>query len=461
MLSMGVLVLGTAVVVTALKLVWRVRFDTGVILAVYCFVLVVLPSRYVVSAFGSVGSPAMLAGIMFAGWWASKLVLPSPWFDRERQPVRIAVFVFASATAMSYVAAAHRPLDGLEASAADRGMLAVAAAAGVALVAADGLRTRGQLDLVLKCLAVAGGLAAVVGILQFAAGIDLAEPLRLPGLTANTVLDARGFGRSGFDRVPGTAEHPIEFSVVLTMVFPIALHYALTAVGNRARRWWWACTALMLVAIPFSVSRTAVIALLTVLLVLGFAWSPRQRWRAVGFGLVFLVVMRVAVPGLLGTIRALFTSFGEDPSIADRQIDYAFVTDFFSQRPIFGRGFFTFIPTRYDWLDNQYLMSAVETGVVGILALVVVFTIGIGVARLAWTVSEDLATRDLARSLMAALAVPVTTFATFDYMSFSIARGLLFLLLGCAGALWRLEVRDRRREHVPDAAGRPAVPTQA
>ena len=236
------------------------------------------------------------------------------------------------------------------------------------------------------------------------------------------------------------------------MVFPIALHYALTTTAERARRRWWVCTATILVAVPFSISRTGVIAMLSVLLVLGFAWSPQRRWRALGFGLVFLVAMRLAVPGLVGTIRALFTSFGEDPSVADRQIDYAFVKDLFNARPFFGRGFFTFIPTRYDWLDNQYLMTAVETGVVGVLAILTLFAVGIGISRLVWAVSSDDTSRDLARSLMAALTVPVTTFATFDYMSFATSRSLLFLLVGCAGALWRIEVRDRPRAAVPEPA---------
>ena len=201
--------------------------------------------------------------------------------------------------------------------------------------------------------------------------------------------------------------------------------------------------------------------MLTVLLVLGFAWSPQRRWRTLGFGLVFVVAMRLAVPGLVGTIRALFTSFGEDPSVADRQIDYSFVSDLFNQRPIFGRGFFTFIPTRYDWLDNQYLMTAVETGIVGVLAVLTLFAVGIGISRLVWAVSPDDTTRDLARSLMAALTVPVTTFATFDYMSFATSRSLLFLLLGCAGALWRIEVRDRRRAGMPARARPPDVPVPA
>jgi hypothetical protein len=47
---------------------------------------------------------------------------------------------------------------------------------------------------------------------------------------------------------------------------------------------------------------------------------------------------------------------------------------------------------------------------------------------------------------MAMLAVAVVSFATFDFLSFTMARGLLFVGIGCAGALWRLEVRERSAE---------------
>jgi hypothetical protein len=48
--------------------------------------------------------------------------------------------------------------------------------------------------------------------------------------------------------------------------------------------------------------------------------------------------------------------------------------------------------------------------------------------------------RSLAQSLAAAAAVAMVSFATFDALSFAMAAGMTFFLLGCVGALWRLHV---------------------
>jgi hypothetical protein len=49
--------------------------------------------------------------------------------------------------------------------------------------------------------------------------------------------------------------------------------------------------------------------------------------------------------------------------------------------------------------------------------------------------------RDLMQSLAAAVAAAAVSFATFDALSFGIASGLTFLVLGCVGAAWRLAGR--------------------
>ena len=61
-----------------------------------------------------------------------------------------------------------------------------------------------------------------------------------------------------------------------------------------------------------------------------------------------------------------------------------------------------------------------------------------GVAKRPDDATADADTRDLAQSLAASVAVTAVTFANYDALGFSIGAGLTFLLLGCAGALWRL-----------------------
>jgi O-antigen ligase len=106
-------------------------------------------------------------------------------------------------------------------------------------------------------------------------------------------------------------------------------------------------------------------------------------------------------------------------------------------------------------LDNQYLGTLIETGVIGLLALILVFVVPLLCARGVRRRSARPETRDLAQSLAAAVMVGMLSFATFDGLSFPMATNLLFLLLGCCGALRRLEREDSSKQptqYVPRTA---------
>ncbi len=81
---------------------------------------------------------------------------------------------------------------------------------------------------------------------------------------------------------------------------------------------------------------------------------------------VAVVGLRLAIPGLVGTLYSLFSNLQNDPSVSGRTSDYAVVLGLFDQHAILGRGLFTFVPRYYRILDNQYLMILVELGVVGL-----------------------------------------------------------------------------------------------
>ena len=116
------------------------------------------------------------------------------------------------------------------------------------------------------------------------------------------------------------------------------------------------------------VSRSAVIGaavgVAVLLVVLPIAIVRRLLLAAAAFvTLVFLTV-----PGMLGSMVGLFSSAEGDPSISSRTDSYALAWTFFERSPLFGRGFATFIP-RYRIFDNQYLLSLIEVGAIGFLAL--------------------------------------------------------------------------------------------
>lgn len=410
----------------------RARHDAALLVLVLVGA-VALPATLTVPALGSLGAPTILIGLAALGVWLIDWLAPRELTRAGVRPIPLLVVAFVGAHLASYAAAGLRPLDYVELVAADRGVITVLASAGIVLLAAEAVSSRDRLDAVVKGVVVAGSVIAVVGVIQFTTGFDLASRISIPALQNN--VDAASFiaERSIFRRVAGTTLHAIEFSVVLCIVLPLALHLAI----HHSRRWFMA-VALLGVALPMSVSRTAVLGMAALVIVIVPGWPRALRRRFYAGAAVYLVAVRLLIPGLLGTIRALFADAATDPSIQSRQTDYEFITLFIDERPLFGRGFSTFIPTRYDFIDNQYLMSLVETGYVGVGAYIALLGGAMMVARSIRRRAANAVDRDLAQALVASLAVVAGTSFAFDFLSFPSARTLLFVVVGCVGALWRM-----------------------
>lgn len=429
----------------------RPPVDGVPILTFFLVMLFGIPARLIFSPLGAAGTPAQIVGMVALLWW---VVSQLGRLDSERrtvQPVRRSLAVLGMALLASYVAAATRPITGDELRAADRGLLSFCAWAGLLLVAADALPTRQRLDALLRRLVFGGAALAAIGIVQFYTGLDLAKYLQIPGLSANGDF---GFAlqREAFRRPSGTATHPIEFGVVLAMVLPVALHYALQTDRSWLRR--WLPVGLIALALPISLSRSAIVGAIVLLLFLVPSWPPARRRKSYGVIFGFVVAVYVGVPGLLGTLRNLFTSLlgGGDASTQSRTGSYSIAGEFIAERPVFGRGFGTFL-TSFHILDNQYLGMVIDTGFIGLAALLGVFVTGVLTARGVRRRSTDEAVRSLAQSLAASAAVAAVSFATFDALGFPMCAALTFLVLGCIGALWRLYVAPGTA--VPAGAPRP------
>ncbi|GAA1882477.1 O-antigen ligase family protein [Lapillicoccus jejuensis] len=415
----------------------RLRSYDQPVLIAYVVVLVSIPSELVVGPLGAAGTPAGLVAIAMMVWWvASAAVAPRP--SSPSNPVKWLLLAFALAVLVSYVAGMDRPVSTAEeVSSADRALLSLVGWCGAVLVMVDGTTTRRRLDAVLQTLAVGGGLVALLGLLQFFFGLDVAHLVRIPGLTPNGAIGEL-IARSSFRRVTGTTAHPIEFGVVLAALAPLAVHYGRFAEDLRVRRLSWTAAVLMAGAIPLSIARSGILGAAIALALLFFTWPASLRRRVLLATVVGAAACSVAVPGLLGTFKSLFLNAGSDPSTGGRTDDYGPVLAYLEQSPLFGRGIGTFIPSLYRTLDNAYLGLLVETGVVGLLCCVVLLVGVLVVAariRRRSRVGQD---RDLAQTLLAGVAVLAVNAATFDLFGFSMAVGVLFLLIGAVGSLHSL-----------------------
>jgi polysaccharide biosynthesis protein PslJ len=416
------------------------RIDTAGLLSTMIVVLYVFPGTLIVPNMTYAGRPALLLAFGLFCWWVltrlhPKLAMTGP------QPIRWVAMAYLIATLLSYLAGVLRGLPVLEANAQNFALLLLFEFIGVMLVAADGIPNWERLKGVLRMMVWCAGFMAVVGIVQSTFKYDITQYFAIPGLDLHggTIGLARR-GAGDFFRVAGTATHYIEFSALMAIAVPFAIHFARFAPDRRHRRAAVLVALLCTAAVAVSISRTGIVALAAACLVMLPAWEWRTRYNLMFFGVCMVGVLMVVRPGLLGTIKAMFTSINDDPSIKGRTNDYELVGRWFSERPWLGRGPNTLIPELYGGmvLDNQWLYTAVTAGIVGVTVFAMMHLTGITLAAIAMRRSSRAEDRHLCAALIAALVISMVAAATFDSFYYTTLTTTLALLTGICGTVWRL-----------------------
>lgn len=418
--------------------------DAAPMLVAFLILLNLIPPRLVLPGLGAAGRPAAVFSLGLLGWWLLSRLIPR---DEPNTTVliRTTLYIYMMVFLASILAGLDRGLPGIESRSMDRLLLVTLGFVGVVLVAIDGLATRDAIERVLSWAVTLGAVGAVVGMIQFQFRYDLTTQITIPGLQLNSDLGAiETRGATGYARVRGFALHPISFGVTLATLLPISIHLAMF--GDSRRRWRWIQVALLGSAIPLSISRSGILALAVGMSVYALIWTWQQRLRALVVLVVSAMAFQAITPGLLGTIRALFANVGTDNTVTGRTEDFDATSSFIRARPWLGRGPGTFLPERYQLLDNEYLGTVIEQGWIGLAALVMVLFIA-GTTAI-WLVrhSHSSQVRSLAGALGASIATAVAVLATFDAFAFPIYAGLLFLTIGCIGALYKVESLTRTGE---------------
>jgi O-Antigen ligase len=367
--------------------------------------------------------------------------------------VRTVICLLWAAALASYVLMDISTLTVIQTASADRFLMELAVITGVVLVAAECLTSLSDIRRVLRALVWGGAICGAVAALQFWMSLDLAPYLReIPGFSLN--FDNAGIlDRAALNRVAGTAIHPIELGVVAGMLLPLAIWLAMHDTGRSARV-RWAPVVLIGIAIPTSISRSAI---LSVALALGvFVMLMPARQRLIGMFAVPLGLCAVfmSAPGIIGTLTSFFEAGTSDPSVATRVDDYPMAERLVHQAPWFGHGPGTYIPDNaFEIFDNEYLKTSVELGLVGLVALVAYLALPAIFALLARRHSRDPELRMLCAALAgAALAATVCSF-TFDSLSFPMFANVSALVVGLIGACWRLVAADRASTPPDDDGG--------
>lgn len=418
-------------------------------LTVYVVLLCAFPSNMVITPLASLGRPEFLWGLLLAFWWLVHRI-----HDRVgtahpvSQPVR---FMYATLCVVALVSFANALLRGQPAdqiTPAFTSLLRLASWGGVVLVAMDGIRSRRTLWVLRDRIVWAGVALAVLGLAQTITRASIVDLVPLPGFTANVMSGIQE--RGSLIRATGTATHPLEYAMFLTMVFALALgkasHRPLQETRHRSLRQWLP-VGVLVVALLLSASRSALLAYAAV----GASMLPgmprRARTLSIVGGAVLAVAVVVVMPSLFQTMFGMFMGASSDPSALSRTNSLAKAPGFVAASPLVGAGFGTFLP-RYQIFDDQWVHLTVELGLLGLVALVGLFVAG---AWSAYAARRDVRTPDVVsggQSMVAALAGAAVCFLGFDGLSFPIAAGGLFLVLGMCAAL-RAVTRHEREDELP------------
>ena len=429
------------------------NYDVVSYLTAYLFLLMFIPASLIFAPLGGSGTPAVVFSLLLLLWciafWIVGRVTPSG----GGRPIRMAMLIFALAVLASFVAGMTRNISQAEVLSAGRGLITFASWTGLVIVISQSVTSYERLDTLVRRAVVFGSIVAAIGILEYYSGVNVTNYIHIPGLSSNgnytSLLD-----RSGVNRPSSTAVDPIEFGVVMAMLLPLALNQAVTrsSLGHFRK---WVPVALIAFAIPISVSRSGILGGAVGCIVLIATWKPRQRHTFCVVSIIGLAVVKVAAPGLLGTLlnyfNTMFGSSSSEGSVSTRTADYARNWPYIVQRPIFGRGFETFLPQLYSWTDNMYLSILITTGIVGLVSLLLVYLAGIHCAAAGRRLAQGEARRGFGQALVASISVACVGSATFDALDFPMFAGLLFLLLGVAGSYLTIMRREDKALSVLNA----------
>jgi hypothetical protein len=407
------------------------------ILQLFAVTIMVIPANTVIQAIGGQGYAAGIVGLFAFAAFIAALVLGVHNPLQHRHPVRTVLLLVWISGLLSYIAMDRAALTVTEVTGGDRWLLQLAVLTGIALIAAEYLTSLGDIRRVLRALVWGGAFCGVVAALQFWMRLDITPYLReIPGFSLNT--DLTGQARGALNRAPGTSLTPIELGVVAGMLLPLATCLAIYDT-DRSLAMRWAPVLLIGLGVPTAVSRSGTVAFIVASAMFIVLMPERQRLVGLCLTPIALAGVFMSAPGVIGTLTGYFQVGSSDDSVKARLVDYPVVERLVQQAPWFGHGGGTYIPVDTTYiLDNQYLHTAVELGLVGLVVLVLFFVVPLISALVARRRTDDPELRLLCAALASALLAAAVCSFFFDSLSFPMFSGVYALVMGLVGACWRL-----------------------
>jgi polysaccharide biosynthesis protein PslJ len=321
------------------------------------------------------------------------------------------------------------------------------------------VRTRAVVERLITVLVSGGSFVAFGAVVQRRSGFNLFDHLHvvLPVFNYNPLAVVALEERGGNLRAFASAGHPIELSTVMAMLVPLAIYLAI----SRRRRAWWLSVTVLLLADFAGGSRTGVIGLVVMLVV--FLWlRPRQTLRCWPAVFPLLVILHFSSPGAIGgVIEGFFPKGGVVAQQSETyigpggKVEYANrlsrvgpeLHEFSEHNPLLGIGYGTRVVGKASIADNaiilddQWLDTLLETGVLGVLGWLSLFALVIRRLGVRAKLERDTPEGWLPVALTASVATFACSMFFYDAFSFDQGTCLAFAILGLSAVVLRIPAR--------------------
>ena len=319
-------------------------------------------------------------------------------------------------------------------------------------------KTRPQVERLVEVLCAGGGVVGIFALVEFRTRYNVFDHLQVVMPFLKPADGGTGLLRGGEVRVFASAQHPIALGGLFVMLVPPAIYLAM----RPGKRVWWLTAAAVTVGALSSVSRTSIVMFAAAALVF-VCQRPRQTLRAWPLIIPAVVVIQFALPGVLRSLESSF--FPQGGLVAQQSLHPGWsgsgrLTDLgptlkeWRTSPLVGQGYSTRQPDKQPdtaILDDQWLKTLVETGLVGALGWLWLFVRSIRrLARQAREEGPDGGWLEI--SLAAGIAAFAAGMAFYDAFSFVQVTVILFIILGLGAALARADDRHLRGGHLTIAS---------
>jgi hypothetical protein len=256
----------------------------------------------------------------------------------------------------------------------------------------------------------------------------------LPSFFHVEAVDTTGFDEIGRPAVIGPADLSLELVAMLSLALPIGLVRLTESKRTRDRLIYGVAIVLLLGAMIATYRKSALLAPVSVVLILLY-FRRREMLRLAPLALVLLVTIPILAPNALGSIVGQLEPNNLGVStVSDRVSDYDAIRPDLLSHPLLGEGYGSYEHTNHRVLDNDLLMRVVETGIIGLVAFVLMIVLVIGSAAPIIR-RRDKEWAPVALSVAAASGAFLVMSVLFDVMSFPHTPYILMVMLGFLAAI--------------------------